>query len=258
MRHTSGHMHLLPQELQQLVKLHQDQCAALAEHRSKYEALQQQHALLQSSCQQLQGDLLLAQDALTVREQSEHQKHSQIVQPKSARVFSMQASSGCGEPCIADQVGTQQTKMECTVLDSGEAQPSRNNTQEMGSNTGDALLCLQQLAEQTAVLSLQQDMLLMGELAGLHALEDTLENALKNVQSASRQKSLTEVSKLRRSVKQMEQTVEDYIVCPLCMERDQECVLSCGHQLCAICSDSLYNCPFCRKPVKTCIKVFRV
>ncbi len=244
----------LIQDLQQQIRQQQDS-AVLANQKAEYETLQQQHALLQSTCQQLKQDLQNAQLALSVKVTAEHLQQSQLAQPKSARVFSMRASSIL-DSYNAEEIGMQQTRLESDSTLS-EGQTTVNKLQEQDSHSHDALLRLQQLAEQVASLSLEQDGLLMHPVSEIHTVVDTLEHALSNVQTVARLKCSAEVTKLTQLVKHMEQSLEDYKVCPLCMEHDQEFVLNRGHQLCPSCSDSLHTCPFCRTSISFRTRVFR-
>jgi len=132
-----------------------------------------------------------------------------------------------------------------------------NKLQEQDTYSHDVLLRLQQLAEQIAGLSLQQDLLLTHTVSGIHTLVDTLERALSSLRNMARIKCSIEVTKLTQSIKHMEQSLEEYKVCPLCMEHDQEFVLNCGHQVCPSCSDSLHSCPFCRTSISFRTRVFR-
>lgn len=45
-----------------------------------------------------------------------------------------------------------------------------------------------------------------------------------------------------------EQTV-DKLICCICLDREVRCSVSCGHLMCAICSQSVDKCPVCRKNV---------
>ena len=245
----------LIQDLQQQIRQKQDQRAVLANREAEYEALQQQHALLQSTCHQLQQELQNAQLALSAKVTAEHLQQSQLAQPKSARVFSMRASSIL-DSYNAEEIGMQQTRLESdsTLI---EGQTAVKKLQEQDTHSHDALLQLQQLAEQIAGLSLEQDGLLMHPVSEIYTVVDTLAHALSNVRNVARLKCAAEVTKLTQVVKRMEQSLEDYKVCPLCMEHDQEFVLNCGHQLCPSCSDSLRSCPFCRTSISFRTRVFR-
>jgi len=229
----------LIQDLQQQIRQQQDQRAVLANQKAEYQTLQQQHALLQSTCQQLQQEL----------------QNAQLAQPKSARVFSMRASSIL-DSYNAEEIGMQQTRLgsDSTLI---EGQTAVKKLQEQDAHSHDALLRLQQLAEQVVGLSLEQDGLLMHPVSEIRTVIDTLEHALSNVRNVARLKCSAEVTKLTQLVKHMEQSLEDYKVCPLCMEHDQEFVLNCGHQLCPSCSDSLHSCPFCRTSISLRTRVFR-
>ncbi len=245
----------LMQDLQQQIRQQQDQRAVVANQKAEYETLQQQHALLQSACQQLQQELQNDQLALSVKITAEHLQQSQLVQPKSPRVFSMRASSIL-DSYNAEEIGMQQTRLQS---DSAliEGQIAVKKLQEQDTHSHDALLQLQQLAEQVAGLRLEQDGLLMHPVSEIYTVVDTLEHALSNVRNMARSKCSAEVTKLTQLVEHMEQSLEDYKVCPLCMEHDQEFVLNCGHQLCPSCSDSLHSCPFCRTSISFRTKVFR-
>jgi hypothetical protein len=243
------------QDLQQQVRQQQDQHAVLTNQKAKYETLQQQHALLQSTCQQLKQDLQNAQLDLSVKLTTEHLQQSQLAQPKHARVFSMRANSIL-DSYNAGETGMQQTRLESESILS-EGQTAMNKLQEQDTYSHDVLLRLQQLAEQIAGLSLQQDLLLTHTVSGIHTLVDTLERALSSLRNMARIKCSIEVTKLTQSIKHMEQSLEEYKVCPLCMEHDQEFVLNCGHQVCPSCSDSLHSCPFCRTSISFRTRVFR-
>lgn len=169
----------------------------------------------------------------------------------------MQANSSVLDSCNHDEIGMQVTGAESALAGTHQIHSGRNKLLGEDTNNHEALLHLQHLAEQIAGLSLQQDELLTYALSGLHIVEDTLEHALSNVRAASRKSSSTEVSKLILSVNQMEQLLEEYKVCPQCMENDQELMLNCGHQLCSNCSNGQGRCPFCRTPITSRTRVFR-
>jgi len=224
------------QDLQQQVRQQQDQHAVLTNQKAKYETLQQQHALLQSTCQQLKQDLQNAQLDLSVKLTTEHLQQSQLAQPKHARVFSMRANSIL-DSYNAGETGMQQTRLESESILS-EGQTAMNKLQEQDTYSHDVLL-------------------LTHTVSGLHTLVDTLERALSSLRNMARIKCSIEVTKLTQSIKHMEQSLEEYKVCPLCMEHDQEFVLNCGHQVCPSCSDSLHSCPFCRTSISFRTRVFR-
>ncbi|DBA65985.1 TPA: hypothetical protein ACH3X2_003002 [Trebouxia sp. C0005] len=195
-------------DLQQQIRQQQDQRAVLANQKAEYAALQQQHALLQSTCQQLNQELQNAQLALSVQETAQHLQQSQPAQPNSVRVFSMQARSIL-DSYNAEEIGMQQTRLEsdCALI---EGQTAVKKLQEQDTHSHDALLRLQQLAEQVAGLSLEQDGLLMHPVSELHTVVDTLEHALSNVQNVARLKCSVEVTKLTQMIKHIEQSFEDY------------------------------------------------
>ena len=227
-------------------------------HSKNHEALQQQHTLLQSTCQQLQQDLQNTQTDLSVsREQAELLPPSQSAPLQLSPTFRMQANSTILDSCNADELGMEQTGTRLAAIQSCEVQPAKSSMSGEVSKNGDAVVDLQQLAEQIADLSWQQGAWPQCTLVGLHAVEMSLERALSMIQGMSRTKSCAEVSKLTASVNQLEQLVEQYKVCPLCMEHDLEFVLSCGHQLCSSCSTPIVSCPFCRTPVSRRTRVFR-
>ena len=244
------------QELQQVVRQQEEQCTMLTKHTGSHNNLQQQYALSQTICQQLQLELQDASSALAASQQQVQQL--QGAQSKGSKAFSMQANSSLLDTCNADEIGMQQVRPDPTTLDSSsEMELTQSTTRALDSRNYDALRCMQQLSEQIAGLILQPDNLLTEDLPGLHLVEDTLQHALSHLRGALRRKSATAVSKLTITVKHMGRLLEEYKVCPLCMEHDQEFVLNCGHQLCALCSDSLSSCPFCRAPFTRRTKVFR-
>ncbi len=44
--------------------------------------------------------------------------------------------------------------------------------------------------------------------------------------------------------------------CAICMERDKNAALQCGHQLCWQCAHAVAKCPVCRAAIITRIKLF--
>ena len=53
-----------------------------------------------------------------------------------------------------------------------------------------------------------------------------------------------------------QQRIQEDTECPICMERDKDCVLNCGHRLCLRCADGMVACPFCSVPIKLRVHTF--
>ena len=44
--------------------------------------------------------------------------------------------------------------------------------------------------------------------------------------------------------------------CELCMERNRDCTMGCGHQTCMVCSLALVECPVCRHPIECRVRTY--
>jgi E3 ubiquitin-protein ligase RGLG len=44
--------------------------------------------------------------------------------------------------------------------------------------------------------------------------------------------------------------------CPVCLTDKKDMAFNCGHQTCRQCSESLTNCPICRQPITTRIRLY--
>ncbi|XP_078154577.1 E3 ubiquitin-protein ligase RGLG5-like [Carex rostrata] len=53
-----------------------------------------------------------------------------------------------------------------------------------------------------------------------------------------------------------ESTVEDKMLCPICMWKSKDCAFGCGHQTCYDCGMDLEKCPLCQSPITTKIKLY--
>ncbi|XVF16309.1 hypothetical protein REPUB_Repub10bG0020200 [Reevesia pubescens] len=50
----------------------------------------------------------------------------------------------------------------------------------------------------------------------------------------------------------------DSQVCPICLDNSKDMAFGCGHRTCEECSEDLQNCPICRSPIETKIKLYDV
>ncbi|KAJ3707950.1 hypothetical protein LUZ61_011655 [Rhynchospora tenuis] len=53
-----------------------------------------------------------------------------------------------------------------------------------------------------------------------------------------------------------ESTLEDKLICPICMWRSKDCAFGCGHQTCYDCGRDLERCPICQSSITTKIKLY--
>ncbi|KAJ4810669.1 copine family protein [Rhynchospora pubera] len=53
-----------------------------------------------------------------------------------------------------------------------------------------------------------------------------------------------------------ESTLEDKLICPICMWRSKDCAFGCGHQTCYDCGKDLERCPICQSTITTKIKLY--
>ena len=63
-------------------------------------------------------------------------------------------------------------------------------------------------------------------------------------------------ARVRLQMESRVQELEEEKKCSICIERVKDCVLSCGHQLCMTCAQTMDVCPFCNKAVTTRMKTF--
>lgn len=241
------------QELQQLLKQSKEQGAALANCKDRFQVLQQQHESLQSVCHQLHQDLGTARDELMIAQNTAQLQAVPGV--KSSKAISMQANSTILDSCNDDDIHAQNARSQHMPGSQNEHHFAavRAVTQE---GTGQDAVCLQQLADRVLELTMQQDMLSTCPSTLLFSLEDTLQHAVRNTQRMAREKASSELSQMKVMLKQMEQTLEDYRACPLCMEHDKNMLLNCGHQFCEICCNALAECPFCRTAISMRLRMF--
>ncbi|XAR51931.1 hypothetical protein NMG60_11006738 [Bertholletia excelsa] len=48
----------------------------------------------------------------------------------------------------------------------------------------------------------------------------------------------------------------DNMLCPVCLSNSKDMAFGCGHQTCCDCGQSLHQCPICRTPIQTRIKLY--
>jgi E3 ubiquitin-protein ligase RGLG len=48
----------------------------------------------------------------------------------------------------------------------------------------------------------------------------------------------------------------EVLECPVCLTDKKDMAFNCGHQTCRQCSESLTNCPICRQPITTRIRLY--
>lgn len=238
------------QELQQLLKHTKEECTAFCNYKDRFLGLQQQHESLQSVCHQLHQDLGTARDDLIIAQNTG-------VNPdvKSPKGISLQSNSTILDSCNEDDIHAQSVRSQHIPMSHNEhhLRPARGVTE---GGIGEGVLHAQQLADRLVNFTLQRDLFSACPSALLFSLEDTLQHALRNTQRVARETASCELSEVKATLKQVEQTLEDHKACPLCMEHDKDMVLSCGHQFCETCSSTLTECPFCRTAVSMRLKMF--
>ena len=241
------------QDLRQRVRQSQEQCVALGNYKDRCLVLQQQHDSLQTVCQQLHQDLGIAREELmNAQEAAQLQANHDI---KSPKVVSMQANSSILDSCHDDDICTHSARSQHILVSQNEHHMATTRAETEEGNGQDPLRA-QLLAEQLVELTLQHGAFSACPAMTLYSLEDTLQHALRNVQHVAREKASFELSHMKSMLKQMERTVEEYKVCPLCMEHDKDVMLNCGHQVCEPCSSPLRECPFCRTAVTMRLRMF--
>lgn len=241
------------QEARHLLKQSEQQCSALGNYKDRLLVMQQQHESLQSVCHQLHQDLGIARDELmTAQDTAQLQANHDI---KSPKVVNMQANSSILDSCHDDDIRAHNARLQHMPVGQNEHHlaSARAFTEE---GKGQDALHLQQLAEQIVELTLQHTTFSACPATMLYSVEDMLQHALRNTQHVAREKASFELSHMKSRLKQMERTVEDYKVCPLCMEHDKDMMLNCGHQICETCCGTLTECPFCRTTVSMRLRVF--
>lgn len=244
------HSYYVLQELQQLLEHTKEECTALGNYKDRFLVLHQQHESLQSVCHQLHQDLGTTRDDLMIAQNAG-------VNPdvKSPKVISLQPNSTILDSCNEDDIHAQSARSQHI--------PMSQHEHHMGSvrgvtegGVGEGPLQAQQLADRLVDFTLQRDILSACPSAWLFSFEDTLQHALRNTQRVARETASSELSEVRSTLKQVEQTLEDHKSCPLCMEHDKDMVLSCGHQFCEKCTGTLTECPFCRTAVSMRLRLF--
>jgi hypothetical protein len=104
------------------------------------------------------------------------------------------------------------------------------------------------------------------QLPGLRDAElRELEEAVRNEHMRRQQLTLDcEREEMRRTMRaelERERAIqreerEEAIQCAICLDRDKDTALNCGHQACAICASELANCHICRKPIITWTRLY--
>lgn len=241
------------QEARQLLKQSEEQCVALGNYKERFLVLTPQHDSLQTVCHQLHQDLGIARDELMNAQEAAKLPANQDI--KSPKVLSMQANSSILDSCHDDDIRAHNARSQHIPVSQNEHHLAsiRGFTEE---DSGQDPLYVQQLAEQIVQLTLQRETFSACPAMVLYSLADTLQHALRNIQQLSREKASLELSHMKSMLKQMERKVEEYKVCPLCMEHDKDMMLNCGHQVCEKCGSTLTECPFCRAAVTMRLRVF--
>ncbi|KAL3144158.1 hypothetical protein ABBQ32_003943 [Trebouxia sp. C0010 RCD-2024] len=241
------------EEARQLLKQSEEQCVALGNYKERFLVLTPQHDSLQTVCHQLHQDLGIARDELMNAQEAAKLPANQDI--KSPKVLSMQANSSILDSCHDDDIRAHNARSQHIPVSQNEHHLAsiRGFTEE---DSGQDPLYVQQLAEQIVQLTLQRETFSACPAMVLYSLADTLQHALRNIQQLSREKASLELSHMKSMLKQMERKVEEYKVCPLCMEHDKDMMLNCGHQVCEKCGSTLTECPFCRAAVTMRLRVF--
>ncbi|KAM4080291.1 hypothetical protein ACJW30_11G004000 [Castanea mollissima] len=58
------------------------------------------------------------------------------------------------------------------------------------------------------------------------------------------------------SLPSMEADERNQAVCPICLTNAKDLAFGCGHLTCQDCGPRLSNCPICRQPIKSRLRVF--
>lgn len=270
---SRSHLEATLAALQQQHQRLQDQFCDLG---NQHRQLQQQHSSLQDQLSdsqhqysQMEQQYLSSQEQVKRSAEDVESTQHQLEQTRRKMSTKMPQQLSLQADSCSPVEHTGHAGMQCQVT-SYQSTPfwsltnDTNTTQSMPSNAGTVfkadLLCLsaiQDAAEQLAVRTEDMESLTALSVSELHSLETACQAGLSNVVAAARHKALTEVLRLTSLNEQLERSAEDRRICPLCMESDKNTVLSCGHQTCLACCQSLTQCPFCSLLITTRTHIFQ-
>jgi ankyrin repeat protein len=95
----------------------------------------------------------------------------------------------------------------------------------------------------------------------LRGLEAAVRNEYTRRQQLTLERERTEMRRTMRVELERERAIEreereEAAQCPICLDRDKDTALNCGHQACASCAIELANCHFCRLPITTRTRLY--
>jgi hypothetical protein len=79
----------------------------------------------------------------------------------------------------------------------------------------------------------------------------TLEREREEMRKTMRTELERERAELERERAELEREREEAVQCAICLDREKDPALNCGHRACEICARELANCHICRKPITT-------
>ncbi|KAG0520690.1 hypothetical protein BDA96_08G095700 [Sorghum bicolor] len=50
--------------------------------------------------------------------------------------------------------------------------------------------------------------------------------------------------------------VAERVMCPVCLSKPRDMAFGCGHQTCSECGPQVADCPICRRPIDTRVKLY--
>jgi hypothetical protein len=97
--------------------------------------------------------------------------------------------------------------------------------------------------------------------AELRELEEAVRDEYMRRQQLALECEREEMRRTMRAELEQERAIEreereEAIQCAICLDRDKDTALNCGHQACAICASALANCHICRKPITTWTRLY--
>jgi hypothetical protein len=84
----------------------------------------------------------------------------------------------------------------------------------------------------------------------------TLEREREELQREREEMRKTMMAELERERALQREEREEAIQCAICLDRDKDTALNCGHQACAQCAIGLANCHICRGPITTRTRLY--
>jgi ankyrin repeat protein len=106
--------------------------------------------------------------------------------------------------------------------------------------------------------------------AELRELEEAVRNEYTRRQQLTLERDQRERKELQREREEMRKTMrelerertlqreerEEATLCAICLDRDKDTALNCGHQACAACASEVANCHICRVPIVTRTRLY--